>query len=161
MKKLRSKIILTAVLAVLLLTSIFVVNMVAAPTYNKITYMHNGTSYSVVVENGESVTLPTPEAKVGGTVYGWFDKLGNFYDCGEAFTPTENTVLYCAEGAEISLSGSLPLSFSKGYSYVKLNSSITLNNTINMPDGIFYIETPKSPDGKTIILPPIESLWGG
>lgn len=140
MKKLRSKIILTAVLAVLLLTSIFVVNMVAAPTYNKITYMHNGTSYSVIVENGESVTLPTPEAKVGGTVYGWFDKLGNFYDCGEAFTPTKNTVLYCAEGAEISLSGSLPLSFSKGYSYVKLNSSITLNNTINMPNGIFYID---------------------
>ena len=35
------------------------------------------------------------------------------------------------------------------------------NRMFIIRDGIFYIETPKSPDGKTIILPPIESLWGG
>lgn len=140
MKKLRSKIILTVVLALVLLTSVFVINMVATPTYTRVTFMHSGTSYSEVVADGGSLTLPTPEAKAGGTIYGWFDKAGNFYNCGDTFTPTENTTLYCAEGAEISLSGSLPLSISKGYSYIKLNSNITLNDTINVPNGICYID---------------------
>ncbi len=140
MKKLRSKIILTVVMVSLLLITVFSINMVAAPDYTRVTFVHGDTTYSQVVESGSSLTLPTPEAKNGGNIAGWFDRDGNFYDCGESFAPTKNTTLYCAEGGEIALSGSFPYYFSKGYSYIKLSSNITVDTTITVPDGIVYID---------------------
>lgn len=140
MKKLRFKILISVAVIALLLVTVFSINMFAGEEYLRVTYVHGGKSFSDVCIAGESVTLPTPDAKLDGEVFGWFDGNGNFYECGESFTPAKNTTLYCAEGAEISLSGSLLRAASKGYSYVKLNSNITINETINLKNGMFYID---------------------
>ncbi|MBQ4109140.1 MAG: leucine-rich repeat protein [Clostridia bacterium] len=140
MKKLRFKILIAVSVLALMLVTVFSINMFASEEYLRVTYVHDGKSYSDVCTVGGSVTLPTPEAKLGGEVFGWFDTDGNFYECGEAFTPSKSTTLYCAEGAEISLSGSFNRAVSKGYSYVKLNSSITLDETLNIKNGMLYID---------------------
>lgn len=140
MKKLRYKIILTVVMLSLLIATIFSINMFASPSYTKVTFVHGGTTSSQVVASGESMVLPTPNAKNGGEVFGWFDRSGNFYECGESFSPDKPTTLYCAEGGEIALSGSFPYYFSKGYSYIKLNSNITVNSAITVPDGLVFID---------------------
>lgn len=140
MKKLHSKILISVAVLLLLLVTVFSINMLASEEYIRVTYVHAGKTYSAVCQAGGSVTLPTPEAKLGGEVYGWYDTAGNFYECGESFTPSKNTKLYCAEGTEIALSGSLLRAASLGYSYVKLNSNITVNETINLKNGMFYID---------------------
>ncbi len=141
MKKLRFKILMATIVAVMLLTCVFVINAFAEGSTSRVTFVQNGAStYSKIVAEGDSITLPTPEARIGGTVYGWFDRDGNFYECGESITPTKSVTLYCAEGAEIALSGSLPLSISKGFNYIKLNSNISLTSKIELPDGIYYID---------------------
>ena len=140
MKKLRSKIVLTVVMLSLLLVTIFSINLVAAPSYSKITFVQGDSSFSHSVANGESMVLPKPEAKNGGEIYGWFDENGNFYECGESFTPDKSTTLYCAEGGELSLSASFPAYISKGYTYLKLNSNITVNSSITVPNGVVYID---------------------
>ena len=140
MKKLTSKILLTVTVLTLLLVTVFSINMFAKEEYLRVTYVHDGKSYSDVCTVGGSVTLPTPEAKLGGEVFGWFDASGNFYECGESFTPAGNTTLYCAEGAEISLSGSFNRAVSKGFSYIKLNSNITVDQTLDIKNGMLYID---------------------
>ena len=140
MKKLHSKIILTVVVLSVLIATIFSINMFASPSYTKVTFVHGNSTSSQAVASGESIILPTPEAKNGGEVYGWFDRSGNFYECGESFSPDKPTTLYCAEGGEIALSGSFPFYLSRGYSYIKLNSNITVNSQITVPDGIVYID---------------------
>ncbi len=140
MKKLHSKILISVAVLALLLVTVFSINMFASEEYLRVTYVHGGKTYSDVCTVGGSVTLPTPEAKLGGEVFGWYDSNGNFYECGQTFTPSKSTTLYCAEGAEISLSGSLLRAASLGYSYVKLNSNITVNETINLKNGMFYID---------------------
>ena len=140
MKKLHSKILITVAVLALLIVTVFSINMFASEEYIRVTYVHAGKSYSNVCLSGESVTLPTPEAKLGGEVFGWYDSNGNFYECGATYTPSKNTTLYCAEGAEISLSGSLLRAASMGYSYVKLKSNVTIDETINLKNGMFYID---------------------
>lgn len=140
MKKLRFKILISVAVLALLLVTVFSINMFAQEEHIRVTYMHGGKTYSDVCTIGESVTLPTPEARLGGEVFGWYDSNGNFYECGQSYTPSKNTTLFCAEGAEISLSGSLLRAADKGYSYVKLNSNITIDQTINLKNGMFYID---------------------
>ena len=89
MKKLHSKILITVAVLTLLLVTVFSINMFASEEYLRVTYVHAGKSYSNVCLSGESVTLPTPEAKLGGEVFGWYDSNGNFYECGEAYTPSD------------------------------------------------------------------------
>ena len=140
MKKLRVKILISVAVLALLLVTVFSINMFAGEEYLRVTYVHGGKTFSDVCTVGGSVTLPTPEAKLGGEVFGWYDSNGNFYECGEEFTPAKNTTLYCAEGAEISLSASLLRAASVGYSYVKLNSNVTIDETINLKNGMLYID---------------------
>lgn len=140
MKKFRFKLMFTVLALLVVLVAVFTITSFGSTKSAVVTFTHGGVSYNKLVEEGDSITLPTPDSKAGGTVYGWFDKNGNFYNCGESISPTENIELFCAEGGEIALSGSFPLSISKGYTYIKLKSSITLNQTINLNDGILYID---------------------
>ncbi len=140
MKKFRFKILFTALALVLMLVAVFAITTFGTSSSTTVTFKQGDVSYNKMVAEGGSITLPTPESKVGGTVYGWFDKDGNFYNCGETISPSKDLILYCADGGEIALSGSFPLSISKGYSYIKLKSNITINQTINLNDGILYID---------------------
>lgn len=143
MKSLRTKLIFTAIALVILLVAVFAISTTAAPSYTTITFVHGDEVYERTFQSGTSFTLPNSSevsSKVDGTVYGWFDKEGNFYNFGDVIKPTQNTVLYVADGGEIALSGSLPLCVSKGYSYIKLKSSISLYDTVNLNDGVLYID---------------------
>lgn len=143
MKNLRTKLIFTAIALVMLLVAVFTISTTAAPSYTTITFVHGDEVYERTISGGSAYTLPSEnevETKVGGTVYGWFDKDGNFYNFGDKIAPSKDTTLYVADGGEIALSGSLPLSISKGYTYIKLKSSISLYDTINLNNGVLYID---------------------
>ena len=81
MKKLRFKILMATIVAVMLLACVFAINAFAEGSTSRVTFVQNGAStYSKIAAEGDSITLPTPEARIGGTVYGWFDRDGNFYE---------------------------------------------------------------------------------
>ncbi|MBQ8545568.1 MAG: leucine-rich repeat protein [Clostridia bacterium] len=141
MRKSHFKILLTLLVASLLLVSVFTINIFAKDEYVEITYAHGDAFERVPVVAGKEITLPTPESKLDAKVYGWFDGEGNFYNCGEKITPTKNLTLYCADGGEIALSGSLALSTYKGYSYIKLKSNISIDSSITLPDNqVLYLD---------------------
>ena len=143
MKSLRTKLIFTAIALIMLLVAVFAISTTAAPSYTTVTFVHGDEVYERTFESGSSLTLPNQDevaSKIGGTVYGWFDKEGNFYNFGDTFAPKKNTTLYVADGGEITLSGSFPLSLSKGYTYIKLNSSISLYDTVNLNNGVLYVD---------------------
>lgn len=140
MKNFRFKIIFAVIMLVLSLVAVFSITSVASPSYVSITFVHGDSTTTRTVEEGDSFTLPTPDSKVGGKVYGWYNEKGEFFECGDTITPTKNTTLYCADGGEIVLSGSLPLALSKGYTYIKLNSNVTINQSIDLNDNILYLD---------------------
>ena len=143
MKKSHFKILLVVLATTLLLASAFTIITFAGDKYSEVTFVENTTSFKQAVLKGEEMTIPEPskEDSVGGEIYGWFDMEGNLYTPGQKFTPTCDLVLYRAEGDEFALSASLPIYCQKGYTYVKLKSSITLDSPITLPEGkILYID---------------------
>ncbi len=143
MKRSHFKIILACLVALMLLGSVFTIISFAGGSYAEITLVENSSSYKKSVLKGNEFVIPEPDPddSVGGIVYGWFDKAGNLYEPGEKINPKENITLYRAEGDEFALSPSLALYCQKGYSYVKLNSSITIDSPIELPkDKILYID---------------------
>ncbi len=141
MKKTGFKILLTLLVATLLLGSVFTINILAGDTHAFVTLSHYGENERMSYEIGKAITLPTPESKVGGKVYGWFDKDGNFYEPGASFVPTKDVTLYCADGGEIALGGSMAVSAYKGYSYIKLKSNISLDAPIVLPaNQVLYLD---------------------
>lgn len=141
MKKTSFKILLALLVAVLLLSSVLTINVFAGDTHAYVTLSHCGENKRMSYEIGKAIALPSPESKVGGKVYGWFDKDGNFYEPGASFVPTRDITLYCADGGEISLSGSLAVSAYKGFSYIKLKSNVSLDAPIVLPSNqVLYLD---------------------
>lgn len=150
MKKSHFKTLLVVLAATLLLASTFTIFTFAGDKYSEVTFVENTSSFKQAVLKGEEMTIPEPkEESIGGEIYGWFDMEGNLYTPGQKFTPTSDLILYRAEGDEFALSASLPIYCQKGYTYVKLKSSITLDSPITLPEGkILYIDL----NGNTINL---------
>ena len=79
MKNIRTKLVFTAIAVVMLLFAVFAISTTAAQSYTTITFIHGDEVYARTFQVGGSYTLPSElDSKVGGTVYGWFDKEGNF-----------------------------------------------------------------------------------
>jgi len=159
MKKTGFKILLTFLVATLLLGSVFTINIFAEDTHAYVTLSHGGETSKRWYEIGKAITLPEPETKVGGKVYGWFDGDGNFYEPGDSFTPTKDVTLYCADGGEISLSGSMVVSAHKGFSYIKLKSNISLDTPIILPKNqVLYLDL--NGNNINIETPPVINEYG-
>lgn len=141
MKKSRFKILMVLTVALVLLITTFTISSLAASKYAEITFVQNGTLTKEAVVVGQEIEIPTPKAELGGTIYGWFDGEGNFYQAGQKIKPQKNLTLYCAEGDSFALSGVLPIYLQKGYTYIKLNSNITLTEPVKLPDNkVVYID---------------------
>ncbi len=141
MKKSRFRILMALTVAIVLLVTVFTISSLAESKYAEVTFVQNGSSYKQAVLKGEEITLPTPTAELGGNIYGWFDTEGNLYSVAEKIKPQKNLTLYCAEGDSFSLSGVLPIYCQKGYTYIKLNSNITLDSPVVLPNNtVVYID---------------------
>lgn len=143
MKRTHFKILATVLVAIMLLATVFTIISFAGENYAEITFVENSSSYKKAILKGSELELPDPNENdsVGGVIYGWFDKEGNLYEPGQKIRPTEDLTLYRAEGDEFALSASLPIYCQKGYTYVKLKSSISLDSPITLPNNkILFID---------------------
>ncbi|MBP3494593.1 MAG: leucine-rich repeat protein [Clostridia bacterium] len=93
----------------------------------------------VMAASGESISFPTVDTGALNH-YGWFDKEGNLYDTSASLGASADMSYYLAKGKAISTSAGFVSAISNGYTYIKLNSNITINQTVSLLDQITYID---------------------
>ncbi len=139
MKKVRLG--LSILFAVILVTAISLC-MVSLASEEKFTIkFYDGSELisETIVSAGENVPFPTVDTGALNQ-YGWFDKEGNLYDASASLGASADMSYYIAKGKAISTSAGFVSAISNGYTYIKLNSNITINQTVSLLDQITYID---------------------
>ncbi|MBQ7906756.1 MAG: leucine-rich repeat protein [Clostridia bacterium] len=136
MKRVNFKIVL-ALLAVAVLATVLAFSILADTEKVAITYIDNGESSVVYVDKGASVALPSGSAD---NFKGWFTKDGTLYDAGASLAINENVTFVAANGSAIAMSQSLQNNINKGNTYIKLNSDLTITDTIELKNPYLYID---------------------
>ncbi|MBO5286810.1 MAG: leucine-rich repeat protein [Clostridia bacterium] len=134
--KLKSLVVL---LFAILIVSAFMIGALASPEY-RVTYYENATA-TTVVNTGDSVVLPTPNAHSGAETYGWLSADGALYQGGDTVQISGNTVFYRAFGSQVSSLEELKNAISAGHNYIKLGCDISANETLTINNGLFAIDT--------------------
>lgn len=107
----------------------------------KLSYKHGGSTQDYLVEEGQTVSLITPEVEDDEIFYGWADRTGKIYNGGDSLTVTEKTTLFAIVGCEISTAEELFDAISKGVSYVKMTNNIIVTEQLVLDGNIFVIDT--------------------
>ena len=136
MKRVNFKIVL-ALSVVLVLASVLALTALADTEKVAVTYIDEGVSTVVYVDKGVSYALPAGGAE---SFKGWFTKDGTLYPSGHTVTLNEDATFVAANGSAIALSQSLQNNINKGNTYVKLNSDLTINSSIELKNPYLYID---------------------
>ncbi len=144
-KFIKKLILLSTLLIMILISVVAVVATDAAPQSYTVTIYNADGSISQVktVKEGDTVTLKAenaPGASFDNKIYGWYDENGKLYSS-NAVAIKSDCAFFEARGPEVKTYDALMEKLNKGYRYIKLGSTITLNETIKLPnEGLFTID---------------------
>ena len=139
MKKVSLKIFLT-ILCVLMCVTLFALFTSAEGEKCAVYLVDDGVVIeSMLVDKDSVLSLPEKSCDVG-SYKGWFTDDGTFYEAGSSVTVSNDMSFNLAKGGSVSLTGGLTNALAKGYSYVKLNTNMTIENSLTLSDTLVYID---------------------
>lgn len=156
MKKVSLKILL-ALLCIVLSVTLFAVFTSAEEEKCIVNLIDDGEVIeTVLVDKGSSYALPQKDCDTG-TYQGWFTNDGVFYPAGSSVTVNNDISLNLAKGGSASLTGSFTNAINRGYSYIKVNSSMTFSSSFTLGNTLLYIDL----GGNTIKIESSENAFSG